>query len=54
MGLALVLLFVGAKMVLAGVIHVPIAASLLVIAAILGGSVLASIWTRRRDERHRA
>jgi tellurite resistance protein TerC len=45
-GLALVLLFVGAKMVLAGVIKVPIVVSLLVIAAVLAGSMLASVWTR--------
>jgi tellurite resistance protein TerC len=50
-GLALVLLFVGAKMVLAGVIKVPITVSLLVIAVVLGGSMLASIWTRRREAR---
>jgi tellurite resistance protein TerC len=48
-GLALVLVFVGAKMLFAGLVHVPIAASLVVIAAILGGSILASIWSRRRD-----
>ena len=53
-GLALVLCFVGAKMVLAGVIKVPIAVSLLVIAAILGGSMLASIWSRRREARQGA
>ena len=49
MGLALVLLFVGAKMLTAGVVTVPIAASLVVIAVILGASILASIWVRRRD-----
>ena len=48
-GLALVLLFVGAKMVLAGLYTVPISISLLVIAAILAGSIVASIWSRRRD-----
>jgi tellurite resistance protein TerC len=50
-GLALVLVFVGAKMVLAGVITVPIVVSLLVIAAVLGGSILASLWVRRREGR---
>ena len=53
-GLALVLVFVGAKMVAAGVIKVPIVVSLLVIAAILGGSMLASVWTRRREVRQGA
>ncbi len=45
-GLSLVLIFVGAKMLLAGVVKVPIMASLLVIALVLGGSMLASIWMR--------
>lgn len=47
-GLALVLLFVGAKMVLVSVIKVPIGLSLLVIAVILLGSILASVWSRRK------
>ena len=47
-GLALVLLFVGAKMVLVSVIKVPIAVSLLVIALVLLGSILASVWSRRK------
>ncbi len=46
-GLALVLLFVGAKMVLAEVVEVPIGVSLGVIAGILGTSVVASmIWPK--------
>lgn len=49
-GLALVLLFVGAKMLLVSVIKVPIALSLLVIAVVLVGSILASVWARRKDE----
>lgn len=43
-GLALVLLFVGAKMLLAIVYSIPIWASLAVIAALLVGSVVASVW----------
>ncbi|MFS8067199.1 MAG: TerC/Alx family metal homeostasis membrane protein, partial [Byssovorax sp.] len=46
-GLALVLLFVGAKMVLVSVIKVPIGVSLAVIAVVLVGSILASVWSRR-------
>lgn len=46
-GLALVLLFVGAKMVLVSVIKVPIGVSLAVIAVILVGSIVASMWSRR-------
>jgi tellurite resistance protein TerC len=46
-GLSLVLVFVGAKMLLADVVHVPIAASLGVIAAILGAAIIASLLRRR-------
>jgi tellurite resistance protein TerC len=50
-GLALVLGFVGVKMLLTGIYKVPIAVSLGVIATLLGGSVLASLlrsrWQRR-------
>jgi tellurite resistance protein TerC len=42
-GLGLVLVFVGAKMLLAGVCHVPIAVSLGVVAGLLGLSVAASL-----------
>jgi len=42
-GLALILVFVGAKMVLADVWKLPVAASLGVIAALLAGSIAASI-----------
>jgi tellurite resistance protein TerC len=50
-GLAVVLLFVGAKMSLLDVVKVPIGASLAIIAAILGISVIASLGRRppRRD-----
>jgi tellurite resistance protein TerC len=43
LGLAAVLVFVGFKMILADVVHVPVAVSLLVIASILGTSVVASL-----------
>ena len=44
-GLAGVLLFAGAKMLLSGVIRVPIAVSLAIIAALLAGSIVASlVW----------
>jgi tellurite resistance protein TerC len=48
LGLAGVLVFVGAKMLFEEVVHIPIAASLIVIAAILGTSVVASL--RRAPE----
>lgn len=49
--LALVLLFVGAKMLLADVYKIPIAASLAVITGLLGGAVVASL-VRLRRQRH--
>jgi tellurite resistance protein TerC len=42
-GLAAVLVFVGAKMVLADVVKVPVLASLAVIAALIGGSIALSL-----------
>lgn len=45
-GLALILGFVGTKMLLSGIIHVPIHISLLVIALIMGGAVAASLLRR--------
>jgi tellurite resistance protein TerC len=48
-GLALVLVFVGAKMLLTGTVEIPIAASLGTIAAILGIAIGASMWRTRRD-----
>jgi tellurite resistance protein TerC len=49
-GLALVLMFVGAKMLIAGAYKIPIWASLAVIAALLAGSVIASLVKRPPDE----
>jgi tellurite resistance protein TerC len=46
-GLAAVLIFVGAKMLVAPVFHVPALASLAVIATLLGVAVIASLRTRR-------
>lgn len=43
-GLALVLLFVGGKMLLAGVVHVSTPVSLAVVAGVIGGAVLLSVW----------
>jgi tellurite resistance protein TerC len=42
-GLGMVLVFVGAKMLIAGVLHVPIAASLGVVGGLIGLSVAASV-----------
>jgi tellurite resistance protein TerC len=49
-GLALVLMFVGGKMLLAGVYKIPIWASLAVIAALLAGAVIASLLRRPPNE----
>jgi len=49
MGLALVLVFVGAKMFLTDVGKLPIWISLGVIAAIIGTAIGASLWKARRD-----
>jgi len=48
-GLAAVLVFVGLKMLISGVIKIPILLSLGVIGVVLVGSVLASLWIARRE-----
>ncbi len=48
-GLALVLVFVGSKMLLSEVYKLPIALSLGVVGGILAASILASIWATRRN-----
>ncbi len=50
-GVALILVFVGTKMVLNGVFHVPIAGSLIVILSVLVGSVLLSMRKARSSGR---
>jgi tellurite resistance protein TerC len=49
-GLAMVLVFVGAKMMLADVFHVPVLASLAVIATLIGGSIAASLLRAPKDD----
>jgi tellurite resistance protein TerC len=49
-GLAGVLMFIGGKMLLAGVWHVPVAASLAVVAVLIGASMLLSLWLPPRRE----
>ena len=49
LGLSLVLVFIGAKMLLEGVLHIPIGISLGVVALVLASSVIASLkWPRTR------
>ncbi|MFN3628715.1 MAG: TerC family protein [Casimicrobiaceae bacterium] len=52
-GLALVLVFIGVKMLLLDVYKIPIAAALAVTASIIASSILASLWTTRKTG-HRA
>jgi TerC family integral membrane protein len=47
-GLAVLLAFIGAKMLLAGVVHIPVAVSLAVIVAVIASAVLLSMWQQRR------
>ena len=48
LGLAAVLIFVGAKMLLSGLISIPIGISLAVIGALIGGSIAASLLVPQR------
>jgi tellurite resistance protein TerC len=48
-GLSLVLAFVGTKMVLADIYKIPIATSLGVVAALIAGSMILSLWWPEKD-----
>jgi tellurite resistance protein TerC len=47
-GIALLLVFIGVKMLLYDVVHIPIWVSLVVIAVVAGGAIGASLWRDRR------
>jgi tellurite resistance protein TerC len=47
-GLAVMLAFIGAKMILAQVVHIPIVISLGTIVAIIAAAVVLSVWKERR------
>jgi tellurite resistance protein TerC len=49
-GIAIVLAFVGVKMMIGGLFHIPIAVSLGVIVACLGGSILSSLLFPKRSK----
>lgn len=51
-GLAMVLVFIGGKMLLTFWFHMPIYISLLVIVLLIGGSVAASLWSTREHQSH--
>jgi TerC family integral membrane protein len=53
-GLAAVLVFIGLKMTLSGVVHVSALASLAAVVALLGGAILLSLWRTRRGAESRA
>jgi tellurite resistance protein TerC len=50
-GIALLLVFIGVKMLLYDVVHMPIWVSLAVIGVVAGGAVAASLWRDRRLQR---
>jgi tellurite resistance protein TerC len=52
-GLAVLLAFIGVKMLISPIIHLPITVSLAVIIVVVGGAVAASLW-RDRGARHPA
>lgn len=51
-GLAMVLTFIGAKMLIAPWYHVPVAASLAIVAVLIGASVVASLIATRNKASH--
>jgi len=50
-GLAVILIFIGIKMMLIDLFHIPVAISLSVVAAILLVTILINIWVNRRAGR---
>jgi tellurite resistance protein TerC len=50
-GLAAVLLFIGTKMLIAGVWKIPIGAALGVVALLIAASMLASLWIKPKEKR---
>ena len=48
-GLAVILVFVGTKMAIADIIKIPVHLSLIIIALILGVSILASMWHSKKE-----
>ena len=53
-GLAAVLVFVGAKMLLADLFQLPVLVSLCVVALLIGGAIAASLWLPRASSREGA
>ena len=53
-GLAVILIFIGIKMLLLDVFHIPVGVSLGVIATILIVTLLINTWVNRRNDRQKA
>ncbi|MBL8050592.1 MAG: TerC family protein [Anaerolineales bacterium] len=53
LGLSVVLTFIGVKMVIVDLYHIPVAVSLAVVASVLTISIIASLIKTRRDEKQR-
>lgn len=51
LGLSVVLTFIGIKMVITDLYHIPVGVSLAVVASVLTISILASLWKTKRDAR---
>ncbi|MDF7660124.1 TerC family protein [Erwiniaceae bacterium L1_54_6] len=49
-GLAIVLVFIGIKMLIVEFYHIPVAVSLAVVGVILGGTLLINAWVNRRND----
>ncbi len=52
-GLAVLLVFIGVKMLISPFVHLPVALSLAVIVAVVGGAIAASLWRGRGRARPR-
>ena len=50
-GLAVLLVFIGVKMLVSPLVHLPVTASLAVIVGVVGTAVAASLWRDRADGR---
>ena len=51
-GLAMVLIFVGAKLAASHFLHIPVVVSLFIVSLLLGGSIIASLRKQAADRRH--
>jgi predicted tellurium resistance membrane protein TerC len=46
-GLAVLLVFIGVKMLISSFVHVPVGATLAVVAGVVGGTIALSVWRDR-------